>query len=110
MLDDIEVEASFLAEEGDKLEATLGVDDLPHGGVDCLSQGRGAEDGGGLSSDISIDVHGCLRHDNEDTWSLCRVRPPYQRFLVEPLDVDALGGRRPRDEVPLRPVLRRNLR
>ena len=60
----VEVEPTFLAEEREEFEATLGVDHFDQGRVDGVPEGGRAEDGSGLRCDISIDFHGCLAHSS----------------------------------------------
>ena len=62
VLCDLEVEASFLSEEGDQFEATARVYDLVKRRVDRLTKGRRAEDLCRLLCDISIDLDGRLGH------------------------------------------------
>jgi hypothetical protein len=59
---DFEVESALLAEQGDQLQPTPGVNDLAQGSVDRRPQGGGAEDLSGLLQDVWVYLNRCLRH------------------------------------------------
>jgi hypothetical protein len=57
-----EVKSALLAEQGDQLQPTPGVDDLAQGSVDRRPQGGGAENLSGLLQDVWINFDRCLGH------------------------------------------------
>jgi hypothetical protein len=57
-----EVESAFLAEQGDQLQPTPGVDDLAQGSIDRRPQGRRTEYLSGLLQDVWINFDRCLWH------------------------------------------------
>ena len=69
-----EVEAALLAEQGDELQPTAGMDYFVQSGVDRRPQGGGAEDLGCLSEDILVNLDRCLRY----TMTISRPRAGYR--------------------------------
>jgi hypothetical protein len=57
-----EVKSALLAEQGDQLQPTPGVDDLAQGSVDRRPQGGGAENLSRLLQDVWINFDRCLGH------------------------------------------------